>query len=129
MTAKDIIREREEVQQRESHEIVGLRNQLKMVTFYRKDGVSYSVSYAHLLGIEATENLIRLDFRKVQVVVKGKKLSRIHRALVDHRVSYLRESLESRLREPAKTCIEELLIVNAGSAFVEAGFTSGAEAI
>lgn len=116
MTAKDIIREREEVQQRETHEIVGLRSRLKMVTFHQKDGVSYSASYANLLGIEATENLIRLDFRKVQVVVKGKKLSRIHRALVDHRVSYLRESLESRLREPEKTCIEELMIVNSGSA-------------
>ncbi|WP_411845733.1 hypothetical protein AAFN60_19145 [Roseibacillus persicicus] len=115
MTAKDIIREREEIQHRETHEIVGLRNQLKMVTFHRKDGVSYSVSYAHLLGIEATENFIRLDFRKVQVVVKGKKLSRIHRALVDHRVSYLRESFESRLKEPEKTSIEELIIVSLGS--------------
>ena len=118
MTAKDIIREREEIQNRETHEIVGLRSKLKMVTFHRKDGVSYSASYANLLGIEATDSLIRLDFRKIQVVVKGRKLSRIHRALVDHRVSYLRESLESGVIEPAKTGVEELVIVNSGGSAV-----------
>ena len=71
MTAKYITQEQEEVKNHENHEILGIRSQLKMVTFYRKGRVSYPVSYSHLLSIDATENLIRLDSRKVQVVVKG----------------------------------------------------------
>ena len=112
MTAKDIIREREEVQQRESHEIVGLRNQLKMVTFYCRDGVKSSISYSRLLGIEARDNLLKLDFGKSQVVIRGKNLDRIHRAFLDHRVSYIRESLSVVEGGDRIAVIDDILVLS-----------------
>jgi len=91
MTADEIIKERECAVRTAAYEIVNLRNRLKMVTFFKRDGTSYSASYAHLYGVEAIADGLRLDFGRVQVVVKGERLAKLHRGITDHRLTFLRE--------------------------------------
>ena len=73
-------------------EIVGLRGRARMITFIKRDGTRFAASYSHLHGVHLIAGGLRLDFTRCGVVVQGERLSAIHHALADHRVSFLRES-------------------------------------
>ena len=74
------------------YEIIGLRGRAKMVTFIKRDGTRFAASYSHLHGVHLIAGGLRLEFTRCCVVVQGERLSAIHHALADHRVSFLRES-------------------------------------
>lgn len=74
------------------YEVLGLRGRAKMITFIKRDGTRFAASYSHLHGIHLIAGGLRLEFTRCSVVVQGERLSSVHHALADHRVSFLRES-------------------------------------
>ena len=111
MSADDIIKDRECAVRTAAYEIVNLRSRLKMITFFKDDGTSYSASYAHLYGVEAIADGLRLDFGRVLVVVKGERLEKLHRGLTDYRVTFLRESSEVGGSDPQDMRIRKIIVI------------------
>ena len=73
-------------------EEVNHRQRVRMLTFHKLDGSSYSASYSHLQGVHATGHGLRLEFSRAVVVVTGEGLWQVREALADHRVMYLKAS-------------------------------------
>ena len=94
------------------YEIVGLRGRAKMVTFIKRDGTRFSASYSHLYGLHLIAGGLRLEFARCGVVVKGECLAAVHHALADHRVSFLRESVEEHWNDSSgdKAHIKKIIL-------------------
>ena len=92
----------------ECYEFVRFRDRARMLTFIKRDETRYSVSYAHLHGVRHSRNSLRLEFNTKLVVVAGKRLGVIHRALTDHRVIYLREAPLEYRPDEGETIIRDI---------------------
>lgn len=87
----EFLNEREGRLRTECYEFVRFRDRLRMLTFIKRDKSSFSVSYAHLHGVKASRDALKLEFNTRTVAVEGKNLALIHKALTEHRINYLRE--------------------------------------
>lgn len=96
------------------YKIVGLRGRAKMITFIKRDGTRFSASYSHLYAIHLIASGLRLEFARYSVVVQGERLTAVHHALADHRVSFLRESESEHLSDASdeKAHIRKIILTS-----------------
>ena len=112
MTAWEIIKEREGIVRTNAYQLVNIRTRVKMLTFFKRDGTTYSANYSHLYCVESTVDGLRLDFGKVKIVIKGDALEKMHRGLVEHRVTYMKERMEKERMETGEAVIHTIIIMN-----------------
>lgn len=67
---------------------------LRMVAFIDRRGDVLYGSYAHLQIACATDEYLSLEFARHKVLVKGRNLASVSRAVAAHRLVYLRELAE-----------------------------------
>ncbi len=111
MGVGEIIREREGTARSEEYQIISERGRVRMISFWKRDGSVHCANYAFLHGIAAGQREIRLDFSRYVVVIKGSCLGMICRGLADHRISYLRESENTKPILKGHVWIEQILIL------------------
>ena len=100
---KEIFNEREERACTECYELVKYRDRAQLMTFIMRDDTRHSFGYDSLYGAHYFGHLIRVEFTRNTVVVKGTNMAPLHRAMTDHRVIYVRErpmDLVARIGEP-----------------------------
>ena len=92
MKYTDIIQERHNKIRTNSFEIVDRRVRSMMLNFIFANGKNISLSYSRLCRSELTTTTLELTFTTEKITIHGKNLTPIHRALVDHRLTFVRES-------------------------------------
>jgi len=75
-----------------AYQVIDQGKNLRMVSFINRDGDILSGSYSQLHIASATDEYLKLEFTRHQVVVKGKFLAEVSRAIAAHRLVYVRES-------------------------------------
>ena len=87
----EIFNEQSERSRTECFELVKYRDRAQLMTFIMRDDTRHSFDYDSLYGAHYLGHLIRVEFSRNTVLVTGKHLALLHRAMTDHRVVYLRE--------------------------------------
>jgi len=90
---RDIIQERNGKAKSELFEVVDRRIRPMMLTFILSGGKRASMSYAHLYRAELIAEGLHIEYSQDVVTIHGRNLDIIHRALTDHRLTFVREQL------------------------------------
>ena len=77
-----------------SYQIADKGSLPRMLNFIDREGNMLCGSYAHLHIACATEEYLNLEFTRHKVLVKGRNLAGISRAVAAHRLVFLREQVE-----------------------------------
>ena len=88
---KEVFNEKEERARTECYELVKYRDRARLMTFILRDETRHSFGYDSLYGAHFHGRMLRVEFTRNTVVVEGRNLALLHRAMTDHRVIYVRE--------------------------------------
>ena len=93
MTRERILKGRVLLGQTNTYQVIEKGGFPKMVSFIDKKADILSGSYSHLHIACATDEYLHLEFARHKVYVRGKYLAKISRAIADHRLVYLAETV------------------------------------
>jgi hypothetical protein len=127
MGFKEILNERIEAEG-EDYEIVSGKSRIRMVTFIKLDGSMHCANYAFLHGVVGGEGNVRLDFARYMVVIKGRNLGGVQKALADHRLTFVKESDPSRLFPSKSIRVDQIHILHGRKETGGGGSSSAATA-
>ncbi len=94
-----------------AYQVTDKGKSLKMVSFIDSEGSILSGSYSQLHIASATDNYLNLEFTRHKVMVKGKFLAKISRAIAAHRLVYLRESGGNPMAPDGAPAIDKITFV------------------
>lgn len=111
MDREQILMGRVKVGKSPTYEVADHSKNLKMVSFIDREGNILSGSYSQLHIACATDEYLNFEFTRHKVLVKGRNLARISRAIAAHRLVYLRESGSNPLAADGVPVAEKMSFV------------------
>ncbi len=97
-----------------TYQIIEKGNHLRMVAFIDGTGDVLYGSYGHLQIACATDEYLSLEFARHKVLVKGRNLASVARAVAAHRLVYLRELADPEPIKSSEPFVDRMLFVMRG---------------
>ena len=114
MKREDILTGRVVVGMTPTYQIIEKGNLLRMVGFIDSGGGVLYGSYGHLQIACATDEYLSLEFARHKVLVNGRNLAAISRAVAAHRLVYLREKAEPKPANQSEPFVHRMLFIMKG---------------
>lgn len=99
-----------------TYQIIEKGNFLRMVAFIDSRGDVLYGSYGHLQIACATDEYLSLEFARHKILINGRNLAPIARAVAAHRLVYLKEQAEPEPTNEIEPFVVRMLFVMKGSA-------------
>lgn len=111
---EEVLKGRVVVGMNPTYQIIEKGNLLRMVAFIDTSGDVLYGSYGHLQIACATEEYLSLEFARHKVLVKGRNLASVARAVAAHRLVYLKEKAEPEPVSDSEPFVQRMLFVMSG---------------
>ena len=91
--------------------ISGCDRPRKSLLLRKNSGSLFSASYAHFNLGNSNDKILQLKFAHYGVIIEGEKLTKLHIAIAEHRLAYLREVLDGEAVEADEPIVGEIRLL------------------